>query len=279
MTIEIKKDYNLIDYKTSLELMKLRVNEIANGSRKELLWFLNHDHIYTQGTSASKNEILKKNKTGALFVIEKNNSLDFVRTTGDELNCIISAPVIESIFFKNSPLHDGAVIIEGNYITGSRIVLPVSENENINSRLGLRHRAALGITEKTDAIAVVISEENGKLSLVKNGELKQIKSMGSLNQIMGMMPGMNRKLMKGMDFDDKKLIWTDAIISSMTFEERKNPIIIDGSRRSRISKGSGRTVQEINQLLKQFTEMKKMMKKMGKMKLPKNLKNQMLGLN
>ena len=110
-------------------------------------------------------------------------------------------------------------------------------------------------------------------------QLKQIKSMGSLNQIMGMMPGMNRKLMKGMDFDDKKLIWTDAIISSMTFEERKNPIIIDGSRRSRISKGSGRTVQEINQLLNQFTEMKKMMKKMGKMKLPKNLKNQMLGLN
>ena len=103
-------------------------------------------------------EILKKNKTGALFVIEKNNSLDFVRTTGDELSCIISAPVIESIFFKNSPLHDGAVIIEGNYITGSRIVLPVSENENINSRLGLRHRAAIGITEKTDAIAVVRSE-------------------------------------------------------------------------------------------------------------------------
>ena len=110
-------------------------------------------------------------------------------------------------------------------------------------------------------------------------QLKQIKSMGSLNQLMGMMPGMNQKLMKGMDFDDKKLIWTDAIISSMTFEERKNPIIIDGSRRSRISKGSGRTVQEINQLLKQFTEMKKMMKKMGKMKLPKNLKNQMMGLN
>jgi signal recognition particle subunit SRP54 len=110
-------------------------------------------------------------------------------------------------------------------------------------------------------------------------QLKQIKSMGSINQIMGMIPGMNRKLMKGMDFDDKKIIWTDAIISSMTFEERRNPIIIDGSRRSRISKGSGRTVQEINQLLKQFTEMKKMMKKMGKMKLPKNLKNQMMGLN
>jgi signal recognition particle subunit SRP54 len=65
----------------------------------------------------------------------------------------------------------------------------------------------------------------------------------------------------------------------MTFEERKNPTIVDGSRRSRIAKGSGRTVQEINQLLKQFAEMKKMMKKMGKIKLPKNLKQQMMGLN
>jgi DNA integrity scanning protein DisA with diadenylate cyclase activity len=127
---------------------------------------------------------LKKNKTGALFVIEKNNSLDFVRTTGDELNCVISAPLIESIFFKNSPLHDGAVIIEGNFITGSRIILPVSENENINSRLGLRHRAAIGITEKTDALAIVISEENGKLSLVKNGELKHEKNLDSFKSML-----------------------------------------------------------------------------------------------
>ena len=67
-------------------------------------------------------------------------------------------------------------------------------------------------------------------------QLKQIKSMGSLNQIMGMMPGMNRKLMKGMDFDDKKLIWNDAIISSMPFDESKNPIIINGYRLSRIFK-------------------------------------------
>ena len=81
---------------------------------------------------------LKKNKTGALFVIERNNSLDFVRTSGDELYATISSPIIESIFYKNSPLHDGAVIIEGNYITGSRVILPVTDNQNINSRLGLR---------------------------------------------------------------------------------------------------------------------------------------------
>ena len=110
-------------------------------------------------------------------------------------------------------------------------------------------------------------------------QLDQLKKMGPLNQIVGMMPGMNRKMMKGLNLDDRQLSWTDAIISSMTPAERKNPSKIDGSRRSRISKGSGRPVQEINQLLKQFAEMKKMMKKMGKMKLPKNLKQQMMGLN
>ena len=110
-------------------------------------------------------------------------------------------------------------------------------------------------------------------------QLKQLKQMGPLNQIMGMMPGMNRKMLKGIDLDDRQLVWTEAIISSMTPSERKDPNIIDGSRRTRISKGSGRPVQEINQLLKQFAQMKKMMKKMGKMKLPKNLKNEMMGLN
>ena len=110
-------------------------------------------------------------------------------------------------------------------------------------------------------------------------QLNQLKKMGPLNQIVGMMPGMNSKMMKGLDLDDRQLLWTDAIISSMTPAERKNPDIINGSRRSRISKGSGRSLQEINQLLKQFAEMKKMMKKMGKMKIPKNLKQQMLGLN
>ena len=110
-------------------------------------------------------------------------------------------------------------------------------------------------------------------------QLKQLKSMGSLNQIVGMMPGMNRKMIKGMELDDRQLGWTEAIISSMTVSERKDPTIIDGSRRIRIAKGSGRSVQEINQLLKQFNQMKKMMKKMGKMKLPKNLKQQIMGLN
>ena len=119
---------------------------------------------------------MSKSKTGVLIVFKRNNSLDFVKSTGDEMLIEINQPIIESIFYKNSPLHDGAVIIEGNYITGSRVILPVTDNQNINSRLGLRHRAAIGITEKTDALAIVISEENGKLSLIKNGELIPIKN-------------------------------------------------------------------------------------------------------
>ena len=123
---------------------------------------------------------LVKTKTGALFIIERNNSLDFIKNTGDNLYLEISAPIIESIFFKNSPLHDGAVLIDGNFITAARVILPVSENKNINSRLGLRHRAAFGITEKTDAIAIVISEENGKISFIKNGEIFSHKNNENL---------------------------------------------------------------------------------------------------
>lgn len=123
---------------------------------------------------------LVKTKTGALFIIERNNSLDFIKNTGDNLYLEISAPIIESIFYKNSPLHDGAVLLDGNFITAARVILPVSENKNINSRLGLRHRAAFGITEKTDAIAIVISEENGKISFIKNGEIFSHKNNENL---------------------------------------------------------------------------------------------------
>lgn len=112
-----------------------------------------------------------------------------------------------------------------------------------------------------------------------SAQLKHLQNMGPLDQIMGMMPGMNQKMMKGLDLDDRQLVWTEAIISSMTLAERRDPAIINGSRRTRIARGSGRTVQEVNQLLKQFDQMKKMVKKMSKMKLPKNLKHEMMGLN
>ena len=99
-----------------------------------------------------------------------------------------------------------------------------------------------------------------------NNQIKQLQKMGNLNQIMGMIPGVPRKMMKEIDLDDQQLSWTKAMINSMTPHERNNPQLINGQRRRRIAAGSGRSIQEVNQLLKQFTEMQKMMKKYGKMK-------------
>ncbi|MGB1313352.1 MAG: diadenylate cyclase CdaA [Bizionia paragorgiae] len=109
-------------------------------------------------------------KTGALIVLERNNNLDFLINTGDEMNITVTQPIIESIFFKNSPLHDGAIIIENNIVKATRVILPVNNEKTIPQRFGLRHRAAVGITERTDAIAIVVSEETGQISCFKNGD-------------------------------------------------------------------------------------------------------------
>lgn len=113
---------------------------------------------------------MRNTKTGAILVLERTNPLETVKNTGDAMNIEVAQPIIESIFFKNSPLHDGAVIIKDNTIVATRVILPVSEKKTIPSRFGLRHRAAIGITETTDALALVVSEETGQLSYIKNGE-------------------------------------------------------------------------------------------------------------
>jgi uncharacterized protein (TIGR00159 family) len=118
-------------------------------------------------------------KTGALIVIERTNSLDFVKNSGDRMNATVNIPILESIFFKNSPLHDGAVIIKENRITSTRIVLPVS-GKKIPKRFGLRHKAAVGITERTDALSLVVSEETGKVSYIKDGEFILYKNEADL---------------------------------------------------------------------------------------------------
>ncbi|WP_374957548.1 diadenylate cyclase [Gilvibacter sp.] len=120
---------------------------------------------------------------GALIVIERNTNLDFVKNTGDRMNAEVNQPIIESIFFKNSPLHDGAMVIEGNTITATRVILPVSNDRNIPLRFGLRHRAAIGITEKTDALCLVVSEENGQISYIKDGEFIAYDNFEALGEI------------------------------------------------------------------------------------------------
>lgn len=115
-------------------------------------------------------EAMGRSFTGALIIIQKSTNLDFVKNSGDEMNIEINQPIIESIFHKNGPLHDGAMVVEDNKITATRVILPVSNDRTIPLRFGLRHRAAVGITEKTDALALVVSEETGQISYLKDGE-------------------------------------------------------------------------------------------------------------
>ncbi len=125
-----------------------------------------------------------KMRTGAIIVIKRNNSLEFVKNTGDPMSAEVNQPILESIFYKNSPLHDGALIIEDNIITATRVILPVSNDRRIPQRFGLRHRAALGITEKTDAVCLVVSEENGQISYLKEGDFVLFEDMDELQKLL-----------------------------------------------------------------------------------------------
>ena len=125
---------------------------------------------------------MSKTKTGALIVIERTNSLDFLINNGDAMNALVNEVILESIFFKNSPLHDGATIIRDNYVVATRVVLPISDSTKIPARFGLRHKAAIGITEKTDAVCLLVSEETGEISYIKDGEFVLHESYDELNE-------------------------------------------------------------------------------------------------
>lgn len=127
---------------------------------------------------------MSSQKTGALIILKGENDLSGIIQEGDNMDIKVNTPIIESIFFHHSPLHDGAVIIEGNKITSTRSILPVSYNQNIPSHLGLRHRAAVGITEKVDAIALVVSEETGYISYVKRGIRYTINHIEELEKVL-----------------------------------------------------------------------------------------------
>ena len=116
-------------------------------------------------------EYLKKSRIGALIVIERDNSLNDYIEKSKKIYADISADLLISIFFPNNPLHDGGVIIQGDKITSAGAVFPTSDNLKISKRLGTRHRAALGISEIGDSIALIVSEETGRLSVAVDGEL------------------------------------------------------------------------------------------------------------
>lgn len=116
-------------------------------------------------------DALRKTRTGALIIIERDNSLNDYIQKAKKIYADISSDLLMSIFFPNNPLHDGGVIVQGDKISCARAVFPTSDNSKVIKRLGTRHRAALGIAELTDCISLIVSEETGRLSVAINGEL------------------------------------------------------------------------------------------------------------
>ena len=170
----------------------------------------------TAFTARTANEIVKavfemaKVKTGALIVLERNMPLKETERTGIEINGLVSSQLLINIFEHNTPLHDGAVVIRGNRVTAATCYLPLSDNMMISKDLGTRHRAAVGISEVTDSLTIVVSEETGRVSLVEGGMLRRISDGENLRQALEQMEkqeeaGGNRfKIWKGIKKNERK---------------------------------------------------------------------------
>jgi diadenylate cyclase len=129
-------------------------------------------------------EAMAANKTGALIVIGRKSNLDIYSERGEIINARISAGLLETIFFKNTPLHDGAVLIERGKIYAARCPLPVTDRVSLPARFGMRHRAAIGMSELTDSLIIVVSEESGFISTVESGEIREDIDVDKLRNIL-----------------------------------------------------------------------------------------------
>jgi len=127
-------------------------------------------------------------KTGALLVITQTDDMQQFSESGELIEAKISSDMIECLFFKNNPLHDGAVLIIGNKIHAARCILPVTNRTDLPSRLGTRHRAALGLTEMSSATVIIVSEETGQISYAQNGEIYKLSSKKELSEILNQPP-------------------------------------------------------------------------------------------
>ena len=127
---------------------------------------------------------MAKVKTGALMVIEQNDSLKEIERTGIQINGLISSQLLINIFEHNTPLHDGAVVLRGNRLTAATCYLPLSDNMSISKDLGTRHRAAVGISETSDSLTIVVSEETGRVSVAQGGKLMRISDGEALRSVL-----------------------------------------------------------------------------------------------
>lgn len=177
---EIRRFLNRIGRSAGNTLEKRSILDRITG--RNTIHFLENYNI-TEICDACKE--MSDRKTGALIVLPHRNPLDEIVATGDLVDAVISKRLINNIFFKNSPLHDGAMIIAGDRIMAARCTLPITDRDDIPARLGMRHKAAIGMSEQSDADVIVVSEETGEISFVRAGKVTPIESIYSLRLLLG----------------------------------------------------------------------------------------------
>lgn len=165
--------------------LRRALEQIGRGQLLDM-FFLHDDQDFTKLVNELVHSVqnLAKAKTGALIVMERKTGINEVIETGVKIDGELSEALLLNIFFENTPLHDGAVIIRGDRIAAAGCFLPLTENSNISKQLGTRHRAALGITEISDSIAIVVSEETGVISIASNGKLTRYLDSKALREML-----------------------------------------------------------------------------------------------
>jgi diadenylate cyclase len=167
-------------------------------------------------------QLLSKRKIGALIAIEREIGTRALQDSGTRVNSVVSSELLATIFFPHTPLHDGGVIISGDRICAAGCLFPLSQKEELSKQLGTRHRAAIGITEETDAIVVVVSEETGSISIAYNGRLRRGLDEERLRRVLS---SMLRREHTGLARFREKLKAGEADLSDtilMTFAEEKD---------------------------------------------------------
>lgn len=170
---EIRQGLMSIGSKYHLESVRRMFNATAESKTvsSDVVWL-------TEIVRACK--AMADNRVGALICIQQTNSLELLGDTGQRLDAMVSARLVEQIFYKNTPLHDGAMLVANGRITKAACVLPLSQNPSIPQEFGTRHRAAMGLSELTDAKIIVVSEETGTITLVRNGKYYRYLNSDSL---------------------------------------------------------------------------------------------------
>lgn len=181
----------IVVFQQEIRRFLLHVGKNISMKRKKIIWsfFLNKKEVAKDNSEHLKPIIeacrsMSKSRTGALLVFSKYFDEEYYQSSGEFIDAHISKRLIESIFHKNSPLHDGAVVIVDFKIMTASCVLPLSDSEDLPLQFGLRHRAAIGVTEVSDAVAVVVSEETGEISFTKDGNVNMNISHEELAELL-----------------------------------------------------------------------------------------------